>query len=57
MLKKSYNALFVLVLLLLVGAGCKKGTFDINNVNPNLPLSVSPQYSLSAALANVANQT
>src|ERR1051325_5696049 len=57
MLKKSYNSLFALVLLLLVGAGCKKGTFDINSVNPNLPLSVSPQFALSAALTNVANQT
>ncbi|MBS1662200.1 MAG: SusD/RagB family nutrient-binding outer membrane lipoprotein [Bacteroidetes bacterium] len=58
MLKKSYyHALFALVLLVLVGAGCKKGTFDINNTNPNLPLSVSPQFALSAALTNVANQT
>lgn len=57
MLKKSYNYLVVFPLLLLVTAGCKKGTFDINNVNPNVPLTVSSQFSLSAALTNVANQT
>jgi hypothetical protein len=57
MLKKSYNYLVALPLMLLVAAGCKKGTFDINNVNPNVPLSVSAQFSLSAALANIANQT
>ncbi|HVU93815.1 MAG TPA: SusD/RagB family nutrient-binding outer membrane lipoprotein [Puia sp.] len=37
-------------LLLLVTAGCKKGTFDINTPNPNQPSSVSPQFQLSAAL-------
>jgi len=57
MLKKSYNYLVALPLMLLVVAGCKKGTFDINNVNPNVPLTVSAQFSLSAALTNVANQT
>ena len=57
MLKKSYNYLVALPLVLLMAAGCKKGTFDINNVNPNLPLTVSSQFTLSAALTNVANQT
>lgn len=57
MLKKSYYYLVALPLMLLIAGGCKKGTFDINNVNPNLPLTVSSQYSLSAALTNVANQT
>jgi hypothetical protein len=40
--------------LLLVSAGCKKGTFDINSPNPNLPSSVSPKFVLSAALQNTA---
>ncbi len=37
--------------------GCKKGTFDINSVNPNSPSSVSPQFVLSAALAATATAT
>ena len=57
MLKKSYNYLVALPLVLLMATGCKKGTFDINNVNPNLPLTVSSQFTLSAALTNVANET
>jgi len=56
MLKKSYNSLIAIPLMLLALAGCKKGTFDINT-NPNVPLAVSSQFSLSAALTNVANQT
>jgi hypothetical protein len=56
MLKKSYKSLFAVPLILLAVAGCKKGTFDINT-NPNVPLAVSSQFSLSAALTNVANQT
>ena len=40
--------------LLLVVAGCKKGTFDINDPNPNLPSSVSPKFVLSAALNTTA---
>jgi hypothetical protein len=40
--------------ILLVAAGCKKGTFDINSPNPNLPSSVSPKFVLSAALQNTA---
>src|SRR5882762_1792034 len=57
MLKKSYNYLVALPLMLLMAAGCKKGTFDINNTNPNAPSSVSPQISLSATLVNAANET
>jgi hypothetical protein len=40
--------------LLLVAVGCKKGTFDINSPNPNLPSSVSPKFVLSAALQNTS---
>lgn len=36
--------------LMLITAGCKKGTFDINSPNPNTPSSVSPKFVLSAAL-------
>ena len=57
MLKKSYNYLVTLPLMLLMAAGCKKGTFDINNTNPNVPSSVSPQFTLSAALVSAANET
>jgi Starch-binding associating with outer membrane len=35
-------------------AGCKKGTFDINNSNPNFPSSAPPGQLLSAALAGSA---
>lgn len=45
------------MLLLFAAAGCKKGTFDINNVNPNVPSSVSPKFALSAALTATANET
>ncbi len=57
MLKKSYNYLLALPLMLLMAGGCKKGTFDINNTNPNAPSAVSPQISLSATLVNAANGT
>jgi hypothetical protein len=40
--------------LLLVTAGCKKGTFDINSPNPNQPSNVSGQFLLSAALTGTA---
>jgi hypothetical protein len=43
------------LLLLMVTVGCKKGTFDINNPNPNVPSSVSPKFVLSAALLNSGN--
>jgi len=41
-------------LLLLSAAGCKKGTFDINDVNPNTPSKVDPQFLLSSALTATA---
>lgn len=55
---KVFKPLFLLStsLLLLVAVGCKKGTFDINNTNPNVPSSVDPKYSLTAALSATAVQ-
>lgn len=51
MLKRtSYSVFCAAALVLAMAAGCKKGTFDINAANPNLPSSVSPQYVLSASL-------
>jgi hypothetical protein len=41
-------------ILLITLSGCKKGTFDINSPNPNVPSAVSPQFTLSAALAGTA---
>jgi Starch-binding associating with outer membrane len=35
--------------------GCKKGTFDINSVNPNSPSDVSPKFILAGALAGSAS--
>ncbi|MGI4728729.1 MAG: SusD/RagB family nutrient-binding outer membrane lipoprotein [Janthinobacterium lividum] len=43
-----------LLLITILGAGCKKGTFDINN-NPNTATSVDPKYTLSSTLTNTAN--
>src|ERR1700680_2873159 len=40
---------------LLFTVSCKKGTFDINNTNPNVPANVSPQFVLSAALKTSAS--
>jgi len=57
MFKHSYKFFISALLLLLVAAGCKKGTFDINNVNPNVPSSVSPKFALSSALTAAANET
>ncbi len=41
-------------LLLLATAGCKKGTFDINSPNPNVPATVPSKFVLSAALNSTA---
>jgi hypothetical protein len=57
MFKQSYNFFISALLLLMAIAGCKKGTFDINSVNPNVPSSVSPKFTLSAALTATANET
>jgi hypothetical protein len=40
---------------MLIMTGCQKGTFDINDPNPNKPSTVPPKYSLSAALAGTAS--
>jgi hypothetical protein len=54
--KRKVNiALLSATVLLACAAGCKKGTFDINNTNPNNPSTVPPQYSLTSALAGTAN--
>jgi len=51
MFQRIKNYLFISTALLLVSAaGCKKGTFDINDVNPNQPSKVDPQFLLSSAL-------
>lgn len=50
---KSYLYLSTLVLLL-VSMGCQKNTFNINDVNPNVPSDVSPKFILSGALKNTA---
>ena len=51
---KSFFSISATVLLLMT-AGCKKGTFDINSPNPNTPSSVSPKFVLSAALNSSAS--
>jgi hypothetical protein len=54
--KRKVNLGLLFTGAILVGiAGCKKGTFEINEVNPNSPASVPPQYSLTSALAGTAN--
>jgi hypothetical protein len=35
--------------------GCKKGTFDINDVNPNAAAAAPAKYSLSSALVGTTN--
>ena len=50
MLKKIRSTFLISTsALLLVAAGCKKGTFDINANNPNQPSTVSPNLILSGA--------
>ncbi|HEY4107467.1 SusD/RagB family nutrient-binding outer membrane lipoprotein [Puia sp.] len=51
MFQRIKNYLTISTALLLISvAGCKKGTFDINDVNPNTPSKVDPQFLLSSAL-------
>src|SRR5882724_3489668 len=57
MFKQLYHFFISALLLLFAAAGCKKGTFDINSVNPNVPSAVSPKFTLSAALTAAANET
>jgi hypothetical protein len=55
MLKRLKIFLCLISLVALVGTwGCKKGTFDINDSNPNQPTVVDPKFLLSAALKNTA---
>jgi hypothetical protein len=51
------NKVFILLplfALMLGSIGCKKGTFDINDVNPNIPSDVDPKFILSGALKTTA---
>jgi len=52
--KVNLGLLFSAMILTSV-VGCQKGTFDINNVNPNSPTSAPAKYSLSSSLAGTAN--
>jgi hypothetical protein len=54
--KRKVNLSLLLLAVILTGvAGCKKGTFEVNDVNPNSPTSVPTNYTLSSALAGTAN--
>ena len=51
---KTY--LYLSLVTLAVGTvGCKKGAFDINDTNPNVPSNVSPKFLLSGSLVNTAS--
>ena len=51
MLKKTKSIFLVAVsTILLLSVGCKKGTFDINSPNPNVPSSVDAKFILPAAM-------
>jgi hypothetical protein len=53
--RKANIALLAAGIMLASVAGCKKGTFEINDVNPNNPASVPPQYNLTSSLSGTAN--
>jgi hypothetical protein len=53
---KKYLAVSVMGVIVMA-AGCKKGTFDINSPNPNTPSQVGSQFLLSAALSATANSS
>jgi Starch-binding associating with outer membrane len=56
--KRITRTLWLLLCLVLLGAvGCKKGTFDINDNNPNnpTPSAVSPNLILAGALKKTAD--
>ncbi len=58
MYKRITRTLWLLLCLVLLGAiGCKKGTFDINDNNPNnpTPAAVSPNLILAGALKKTAD--
>jgi hypothetical protein len=56
MLKRIHAYIYLsgFLLLMLGSVGCKKGTFDINNVNPNIPSDVDPKFILSGSLKTTA---
>jgi hypothetical protein len=53
--RKGYIASLLTAAVLVGAFGCKKGTFDINNTNPNSPTAVPPNYALAASLSGTAN--
>jgi len=56
MFKRIKSYLYLATLILVLGSvGCKKNTFNINDVNPNVPSDVSPKFILSGALVNTAS--
>jgi Starch-binding associating with outer membrane len=50
MLNRIKPLIYLFACLVLFISSCKKGTFDINNVNPNVPSDVSPKFILAGAL-------
>src|SRR5580700_717117 len=55
MLKRIKSLIYLFACLVLLITSCKKGTFDINNVNPNVPSDVSPKFILAGALTASAS--
>jgi len=54
--RKIKSVIMITAVIFLASAiGCKKGTFDINNTNPNSPSTVSPNLILKAALASTSS--
>ncbi|SEO09899.1 SusD/RagB family nutrient-binding outer membrane lipoprotein [Mucilaginibacter sp. OK283] len=53
--RKVSLGLFFTAVLLTGIVGCQKGTFNVNDVNPNSPTSAPAKYSLSSSLAATAN--
>ncbi len=53
---KQKVGLALLFMTIMLGINsCKKGTFDINSINPNTPSSVPSKYSLSSSLTATAS--
>ena len=53
--RKLKAASLVVLIIMMTIISCKKGTFDINDVNPNRPSTVPPKYSLTSALTATAS--
>jgi len=53
--RNGYVTSLLAVVMLLGTFSCKKGTFDINQTNPNSPTAVPPGTALAAALTGTAN--